>query len=170
MINIRYTQRYQPKCKFQSRHHRRMWPPADGVTQKRWVRKGVGGGGELLPSPWERETSRTCSKLAVLSQGWKSPFTGVPNLRSIRWPGAAWQFCIWEAPDGFSFQGEVEDGRGFPMDEQRVWQKEEPAWSRSEFFPRRPHGRVTNRHSDTDHQKIRTEGLLWWFSSIEPNK
>lgn len=35
--------------------------------------------------------------------------------------------------DGFPVQREVKDGQVFPVDQQQVWQKVEPAWSGFEF-------------------------------------
>lgn len=63
----------------------------------------------------------------------------------------------WKAPDGFPFQELVKDRQLFPVDQQRVWQEEGPAWSHLEFFQRWPHGRVTNKGYDTDHQKTAAE-------------
>lgn len=50
--------------------------------------------------------------------------------------------------EGSPFQEEVKDGQVFPEDQQWVWQKEEPAWSHSEFFLRRPQELPKKSHQE----------------------
>lgn len=64
--------------------------------------------------------------------------------------GAARQCCTWEVP-GFPFQEEVKDGQVFPLGQQWVWQKEELAWSHSEFFLTTPQELPKKSH----------QGKLW---------
>lgn len=87
MTNIRYIGRCKLKRKFQSRHHKSIcslmyWEQVSGHRDKK-------KGNVLPPSAQERGNSRAHPKLVMLSQGWKSTFSGVSNLGNIRWPGAA---------------------------------------------------------------------------------
>ena len=82
----------------------------------------------LPPSLQERGNSRAHPKLAMLSQGWKSTLTGISDLGNIRW--VAWgstTTLYLRSTDGFPFQEEVKDGQVFPVGQQWIWQKEEPA-------------------------------------------